>query len=118
MNYRLVTCIVERGRAERVVDEAIRAGAQGATIYQARGKGVRERLSFLGRLVDPEKEVILIVTTKEQTRSVFDSVVKTAQLEAPGKGFAYVQPVEQAVGFLNGKSASGGSSKSRRRVSR
>ena len=108
-DYHLVTCIVERGRAERVADEAIRAGAQGATIYQARGKGVRERLKFLGRLVDPEKEVILIVTKKEHTQSVFDTVVDAGQLHQPGKGFAYVQPVEQAVGFLSSVSASGAS---------
>lgn len=104
MDYHLVTCIVERGQAERVADEAIRAGAQGATIFPARGKGVRERLKFLGRLIDPEKEVILIVTRKEQTQSVFDTVVKVAQLHEPGKGFAYVQPVEQAVGFLRSTS--------------
>jgi nitrogen regulatory protein PII len=106
MEFHLVTCIVERGRAERIADEAIRAGAQGATIYQARGKGVRERLPV--SLVDPEKEVILIVTKKEQTQSVFDTVVKAGRLHEPGKGFAYIQPVQQAVGFLDGKSGSGG----------
>ena len=108
MEYHLVTCIVERGRAERIVDEAIRAGAQGATIYQAQGKGVRERLAALGRLIDPEKEVILIVTKKEQTQGVFDAVVKAARLNEPGKGFAYIQPVQQAVGFLDDKAGSGG----------
>lgn len=100
MEYHLVTCIVERGSAERIADEAIRAGAQGATIYQAQGKGVRERLASLGRLIDPEKEVILIVTKQEQTQSVFDTVVTAARLHEPGKGFAYVQAVQQAVGFL------------------
>ena len=108
MEYHLVTCIVERGRAERIADEAIRAGAQGATIYQAQGKGVRERLAALGRLIDPEKEVILIVTKKGQTRSVSDTVVKAARLHEPGKGFAFIQPVQQAVGFVDGKSVSGG----------
>jgi len=103
MDYHLVTCIVEQGRAERIADEAIRAGAQGATIYPARGKGVRERLAPSAGLIDPEKEVILIVTKKEQTERVFDTVVKTGRLREPGKGFAYVQPVQQAVGFLDGK---------------
>ena len=102
MEYHLITCIVERGRAERIADEAIRAGAHGATIYQAQGKGVRERLASPGRLIDPEKEVILIVTKKEQTQSVFDIVVKAARLHEPGRGFAYVQPVQHAVGFLDG----------------
>ena len=106
MKYELVTCIVERGRGERIADEAIRAGAQGATIYQAHGKGVRERLAFPGRLIDPEKEVILIVTKQEQTQSVFETVVNAARLHEPGKGFAYIQPVQQAVGFLEETSGS------------
>ena len=107
MDYHLLTCIVERGRAERIADEAIRAGAQGATIYPARGKGVRERLGPAGGLIDPEKEVILIVTKKEETQGVFDTVVKAARLAEPGRGFAYIQPVQQAVGFLSASSASG-----------
>jgi nitrogen regulatory protein P-II 1 len=103
VKYHLVTCIVERGRAERIADEAIRAGAHGVTIYQAQGKGVRERVAQLGHLIDPEKEVILIVTKTEQTQIVFDTVVKAARLDEPGRGFAYIQPVQQAVGFLEEK---------------
>ena len=55
MDYHVVACIVERGRGERIADDAIRAGAQGATIFQARGKGVRERLGAAGGLIDPDK---------------------------------------------------------------
>lgn len=105
MDYHLVTCIVERGRAERVADEAIRAGAQGATIFPARGTGVRQRLGPSAGLIDPEKEVILIVTKDEQTQAVFDTVVNVARLGEPGRGFAYLQPVQQAVGFLDAGSA-------------
>ena len=76
MEYHVVTCIVERGKGERIADDAIRAGAQGATIYQARGKGVRERLGPSGGLIDPEKEVILIVTKTEPTQDVFETVIK------------------------------------------
>jgi hypothetical protein len=81
MEYHCITCIVERGKGDGVADEALRAGARGVTIYQARGKGVRERLQFLGHLIDPEKEVILIVTRQQQTQAIFDRVVKAARLE-------------------------------------
>ena len=40
----LITCIVQRGMADTIVDAAQNAGAQGATVYYARGSGVRERL--------------------------------------------------------------------------
>ena len=47
----LITCIVQKGLAEPMVDAAREAGAQGATVYYARGSGVRERLGILGIVV-------------------------------------------------------------------
>ena len=101
MNYQLITCIVERGLAERAADEALRVGAQGVTVVPARGKGVRERLGIIGHLIDPEKEVIFIVTPAQRTDTVFDAMVAIGRLEQPGKGFAFIQPVQRVVGYLN-----------------
>jgi len=100
MDYNLITCIVERGKADSVIDAAIKAGAQAATVFFARGRGVKEKLGFMGRLIQNEKEVIFIVTKKDNTVEVFDIVITNARLKEPGRGFAYIQPVEQAVGFL------------------
>ena len=99
-SYHLITCIVERDKAKGVVDAVLQAGAQAATTFYARGRGVREKLGMLGMLIQPEKEIILVVTTAEQKQAIFDSLVSAAELDKPGKGFAFVQPVEQAVGFL------------------
>ncbi|MBN1621733.1 MAG: P-II family nitrogen regulator [Endomicrobiales bacterium] len=101
MGYHLITCIVERGKADKVVDSALKAGAQAATYFYAQGKGVREKIGFMGKFIMPEKEVVFIVTNDQQNKQVFDEIVKTANLETPGKGFAYIQPVEQAVGFID-----------------
>jgi nitrogen regulatory protein PII len=101
MKYHLITCIVERGKLSKVIDAAIKAGAQAATFFYARGRGVRERLGKLGAFIHPEKEVAFIVTKEEQTEVVFNTIVSVAELHTPGKGFAYVQPVEKAVGFLD-----------------
>ncbi len=97
----LITCIVQRGHADKVVDRAIAAGAEGATIYYGRGRGVREKLGILGRLIKPEKEVILIITKPEETDAVFDAVVAGANLEEEGKGFAFLHKLDRAVGFLS-----------------
>lgn len=96
----LITCIVQRGRAERVVDAALKAGAPGATYYYGRGTGVRQKLGVLSRLIVPEKEIILIVTKENQTDTVFEAVVKAAKLNKKGQGFAYIHKIDRAVGFL------------------
>lgn len=99
-NPNLITCIVQRGEADKVVDAAIAAGAEGATIYYGRGTGVRQKLGFAGRFIRPEKEIVLIVTKVEQTDAVFNAVVKAASLEKKGQGFAFLHKLDRAVGFL------------------
>lgn len=99
-NLNLITCIVQRGEADGVVDAALAAGAEGATIYYGRGRGVREKLGLLGRLIKPEKEIILIMTKQNQVDTVFNAVVEKAQLNRKGQGFAFLHKIDRAIGFL------------------
>ena len=96
----LITCVVQRGEADKVVDAAIKAGAEGATIYYGRGRGVKERLGMAGLFIKPEKEVILIVTRADDSNRVFNAVVDKAELYIKGKGFAFLHQIDRAVGFL------------------
>ena len=41
----LITCVVESGLADKIID-ATSVGAQGATINYARGTGVRDRMGL------------------------------------------------------------------------
>lgn len=101
MNLNLITCIVEKGKADNIVDAALKAGAQAATVFFARGRGIREKLGTAGKLIQAEKEVILIVTKKNQTTEIFNTIISIGNIKDPGKGFAYIQPVENAVGFID-----------------
>ncbi|HRZ87810.1 MAG TPA: P-II family nitrogen regulator [bacterium] len=96
----LITVIVQRGQAEKIVKTAIDAGAQAATISFARGTGVREKLGFLGIAIQPEKEVFFVVIEKEKADKVFDAIVKAGKLEQPEQGFAFIQDVRRAYGFI------------------
>ncbi|MDH3689602.1 MAG: P-II family nitrogen regulator [Gammaproteobacteria bacterium] len=95
-----ITVIVQRGKAEPIVKAMMKAGATGATIYFARGTGVRERLGLLGIAIQPEKEVIIVVTPRAITDRVFDAVVKAGKLEHPGMGLAFTQEVGRVVGLI------------------
>ena len=100
MDLHLIACIVERGKANKVIEKAIGSGAQAATYFFARGTGLREKLGLFGKFIAPEKEIIFIVTKKEQTDTVFNQMIITAKLDKPGKGFAFIIPVEKAIGFF------------------
>jgi nitrogen regulatory protein PII len=95
-----IICIVQRGKADKIIDAALKAGAEGATSFYAHGTGVRQKLGFIGKFIQAEKEVVLIVVKNKQTESVFQDMVKTGELDKPGKGFAFIQSIEKAIGFL------------------
>ncbi|MDZ7640695.1 MAG: P-II family nitrogen regulator [Desulfurivibrio sp.] len=97
---KLITCIVQRGKADDVVKAALAAGAQGATMFYGRGTGVRQRLGALAQFIVPEKEVVLIVTEEPQAAEIFETAVEVGRLREKGQGFAYIQKVEHAVGLL------------------
>ncbi len=96
----LITCVVQRGKADKVAKAALEAGAGGATISFARGMGLREKLGLLGLAIVPEKEVVLIVSQKTATQTIFDTVVRAARLEVPGMGIAYVTPISMSAGHI------------------
>ena len=70
----MITCVVESGLADKIVEAATNVGAQGATINYARGTGVRDRMGLLGVTIDEQKEVVRIIVSKEQSNRVFESM--------------------------------------------
>ena len=96
-NLHLITCTVQRGKADEVVKAAMKAGAPGATIYFARGMGIRERLGLLRIVISPEKEVVQIVVSAQDVDAVFDAMVDAGKLDTPGMGFIFVTPVSRAL---------------------
>lgn len=97
----LITCIVQRGAAEEAVQAARRAGAQGATIFYARGSGVRQKhLGVLGVTVSSEKEVIYIVAASDQADRIFDKIYTAAKLDTPGMGMIYMTPLEKMATYV------------------
>ncbi|MFT4799843.1 MAG: nitrogen regulatory protein P-II 1 [Sulfitobacter sp.] len=96
----MITCIVQRGKAEAVVQAAQDAGAQGATIYYGYGSGVRERLGLLGLAVEVEKEVITTLVADDQVDRVFERMYFAAELDVPAAGIIYVSKLEKAATYI------------------
>jgi nitrogen regulatory protein PII len=96
----MITCVVQRGKADATVQAAQDAGAQGATIHYGHGSGVRERLGLLGLAVDVEKEVITILCGDDQLDRIFERMYFAAELDLPGAGIIYVTKLEKAATFV------------------
>ena len=96
----LIICVVQKGMADDVIKAARDAGAQGSTVYYARGYGVRERLGLLGVAVDVEKEVVNIVVSMDQADRVFEKMSVAAKMDTPGMGFMYITHLDKAVTYI------------------
>lgn len=91
----LITCIVQKGLADKVFKAAQQSGAQGATTFFARGEGVRERLGILSLAVEAEKEVMLVIVANDQADRVFEAMYVAGELDTPGMGMMYVTALEK-----------------------
>lgn len=97
----MITCIIQRGKADAVVQAAQDAGAQGATIYYGYGSGVRERLGLLGLAVDVEKEILTILVADDQADRIFERMYFAAELDLPGAGIMYLTKLEKAATYIS-----------------
>lgn len=97
--YNIITTIVDKGKAEDVIDAAVKAGSKGGTIVNARGSGIHETSKLFSMTIEPEKEIVLIISENEATEAIIDSIRAGLKIEEPGNGIIYVQQVSSAYGL-------------------
>lgn len=96
----LITCVVQRGMADKIIKAAMEVGAQGATTFYARGCGVRERLGVLGLAIEVGKEVVTIIVSNDQRDRIFEKMFIVGRLDTPGMGIIYITPLEKVATFI------------------
>ena len=92
--YELISIIVNKGSADQVMDAARRAGATGGTVINAHGTARPEDARFFGITLVPEKELVMILSPREKTQSIMDSVRDEFRDSEPGTGIAFRTLVE------------------------
>ena len=96
----LITCIVQRGLADQIVQAAQDAGAQGATINYAQGSGVRERLGVMGLAVEVDKEIITVIVANDQADRIFERMYLAGQLDTPGMGIMTMSQLDKVATYV------------------
>lgn len=97
--YNAIYTIVEKGNADDVIEAAQKAGSRGGTVMHARGSGSEEARKVFNMLIEPEKEIVLIISEEEKTKDIVESIRKETQIEEEGKGIIFVTNVEQTYGL-------------------
>ncbi|GFR34790.1 P-II family nitrogen regulator [Thermobrachium celere] len=97
--YHAITVIVDKGKAENVIDAATKAGSTGGTIINARGSGIHETSKLFSMDIEPEKEIVLILSEKEKTEAIVTSIREQLKIDEPGNGILYIQDVNKTYGL-------------------
>ena len=96
--HKLIVTIIKKGKAEKIVEAARKAGARGGTILHGRGVGVHECKKIMGIPIEPEKEIVLTIIHEELAQEVLQAIIEAGNLNQPGKGIGFVLDVEKVVG--------------------
>ncbi len=97
--YNSIYVIVDKGKANEVVESANQAGSKGCTIIPARGSSIHETSTVFSMAIEPEKEIVLILAENEITEGIVEKIKEDLQIDKPGNGIIFVQNVNQTYGM-------------------
>ena len=96
----LLVIIANRGYTETVMDVARSAGAHGGTVVHARGTGTEDAQKFFGTLIGAEKEIIFIVTKKDDTKNIMIAIKEQVGVNTPSGAISFSLPVCDTAGMI------------------
>ena len=97
--YDLILVIVNKDSTDTVMDAARAEGARGGTVLHARRVGYEDRENLLGFSLQPEKEVVAILTPRAQKHDLMVAISKAAGLSTPSRGLLFSLPVSDMIGL-------------------
>lgn len=98
--YDLVVSVVEKDMGEDIIEYAHSVGAPGATIVKGRGSGIKQEDTLFNLRIEPEKELVLMVTQRDKTAGIKEVIDEKTNLDQPGTGILFVMPIHRATGKL------------------
>lgn len=100
VKYHIINVIVDKGKAEVAIAAAERAGSKGGTIINARGAGVHETSRVFAMDIEPEKEIVLILSEVADTDRIVEAMAGDLDIASSGNGIIYVQNANRTYGIF------------------
>ncbi|HZK34708.1 MAG TPA: P-II family nitrogen regulator [Bacillota bacterium] len=98
--FKKMTMIVDRGMSDEVMGIAREAGVRGGTILHGRGAGTEIATNLFGIEIEPEKELVIILTPNDLVDKVMNALSEGLNLNEPGKGILFVEPLLDTRGLV------------------
>lgn len=94
MNYFMNMVVVPLGYADKVITVANEVGATGATVIHARGADNLAKEGLFSIKIEPEEEIVLIITTKEVSNAICNKIHEEFDKKCKRGGSVYILPVQ------------------------
>ena len=95
----LIFAVVNQGFSDEVMEVAKSAKAAGGTVIHARGIGLKEAEKFFGVTIQPEKDIIMILTRRERKQEIMEAIARDAGLHTDARAFVFSVPVNGVAGL-------------------
>ena len=97
--YSMIMAIVNQGFSEEVMNAARPMGASGGTVFHSRRVGTKEGMKFWKISVQEEREVVLILTQKEDKLAIMQEIGKQCGMNSKAQGIVMSLPVDGIEGL-------------------
>jgi hypothetical protein len=97
--YELIFVVTNRGYNQEVMDAARTEKAAGGTIVNAKGFDLSGAEKFFGMTLQPEKEIIMILTQGERKSAIMKAISEKAGRESPAGAISISLPVSDVEGL-------------------
>ena len=97
--YELILTILNRGYVDKAMRAAKSAGARGGTILHARRVGFEDVENIFGFTIQPEKDIIMILTDSSVRRDIMNSITEAVGIDTEAKALLFSLPVDEISGI-------------------
>lgn len=99
VDYEAIFVIVDKGLSDSVMEAAQAAGSKGGTVIHGRGSGVQEKAKLFDIEIEPEKDIVLILSKETEAKSIVNSIKESLNICKPGAGIIFVLDVNKTLGL-------------------
>ena len=97
--HELIIAIANYGYTTKVMEAARTGGATGGTVLHGKGVGMKRAEQFLGVSLVSEKEVIFIVSKKEEKNAIMNAIMEKTGIGTKAGAIVFSLPVTETAGL-------------------
>lgn len=97
--HQALIAIINQGQGHEVMEVAEKHGATGGTILKARGAGSAEAQKVFNIQIEPEKDILLIITDDGHANEISNGISEYLNIEEENTGVLFTVPLEETRGL-------------------